>query len=91
MVSTRTWPPVYDFARAALRAQSAMHKQRDRNLLAGGEQHVHLARFGLLAEAARKVDESIGAVAHRGDDDGEVGAAAPHGAHLVGDAADQVE
>ena len=51
------------------------HRQeRDGNLLARRQQHVHLTRImvRILVYAARQLDEIIGRVSHGGDDDDDL-------------------
>ena len=42
--------------------------QRDGGLLAGGEEHIHLALRGVGGHLARELDQPIGDSAHGGDD-----------------------
>src|SRR6185437_7146058 len=43
--------------------------ERDRHLLAGREQHGELTRVGVGRDGKGKVEQLIGAISHRGDDD----------------------
>ena len=62
--------------------------QRARDDLAGGEQHIQFARIGRAGDRFREFDEAVGRVAHRGDDDHDVGARAAGRGHALGGAAD---
>jgi len=44
-------------------------EQRDRDLLSGREQHVHLALLRVRIDLFRKVDQIVGHISHRGNDD----------------------
>ena len=65
-------------------------EQRDRDLLAGGEQHVHLALGGLGADVAGERDELVGDVPHRRDDRHHVVARLLACDEAIGDRADAV-
>ena len=72
---------------AAVRLQRH-REQRDRHLLAGGEQDVELAGFGTFLNAARKVEQAVGVPAHRGDHDHDVVAPLAGACDLGGDVRD---
>ena len=58
------------------------HRDERRTLvLAGRQEHVQLARVGLVGDRGGQGEELVGRVAHRRDDDDEIGA----GAALAGD------
>ena len=47
-------------------------QQRDRDLLTGGEQHVHLACRRLGIDTLGELDEAVGLAAHGRDDDDDI-------------------
>ena len=65
-------------------------EQRHRDALARGEQHVHLPAAGLTGDVVSEADEVVGGLAHRGDDNDDIVAAAPRTHDVVGDGADAI-
>ena len=63
-------------------------QQRDRDLLARGEQHVELAVVRQRRDPARELEQLVGRVAHRGDDDADLTARLGGRDHPPGDALD---
>ncbi len=61
------WAPVRLIALCAQRVDGHRH-QGHAHLLAGREQHVHLAGGGRSVISRGQVDEDVGVVAHRADD-----------------------
>ena len=59
VVRTRIWLPVNERAGNAALAQRH-GQQRDRHLLAGGEQHVHFARIRFARDAGGEIDQPVG-------------------------------
>ena len=59
--------------RDAQRVEGHRHERRAL-VLAGREEHVELARVGLVGDRRGEGEQLVGGVAHRGDDDDEVGA-----------------
>ena len=47
-------------------------RQRDGRLLAGGQQHVHLALVGQRHDVLGQLDQVVGHAAHGGDDDDDL-------------------
>ena len=67
------------------------HRDERRALvLAGREQHVELARVGLVGDGRGEAEQLVGRVAHRGDDDDEVVAGGALARDPPGDALDPV-
>ena len=62
--------------------------ERAADVLAGGEQEVHLARVGVVRDGGRQVEQVVGRVAHGADDDDEVCAGATVAGDPPGDVAD---
>ena len=60
-------PPVRLTASAAQRMNRHRH-QRDAHLLAGREEHVHLAGRRVVGDLLRQVHQHVGLMAHRADD-----------------------
>jgi hypothetical protein len=58
--------------RVAAEVDDRHREQRDRDLLARGEEHVLLARVRPRGDGARERDELVGRVAHRRDDDADL-------------------
>ena len=56
--------------------------------LAGGQQHVHLARIRLLGHLVGQLHQLIGALAHGRDHDHHAPTTCPIGDHVLGDGAD---
>ena len=65
-------------------------QQRDRHLLAGGQQHIHFTRVGFARDARGEIDEAIGGVAHRRDHDGDAIAACANRRDFLGDSLDEL-
>ena len=63
-------------------------EQRHRDALAGGQQHVELARGRQRGDLLGEVDQLVGGVAHRGDDDDDVVAGLPGVDDPLGDPLD---
>ena len=66
-------------------------QQRDRHLLAGGEQHIHFARIRFACDAGGEVDQSISVITHGRDNDGDTIAALAHGGDFRGHALDEFD
>ena len=75
--------------RNAERVQRHRH-QRRALVLAGREEHVHLARIGFVGDRGGERDQLVGGVAHRRDDDHEVHAGGALTGDPPGDAPDAV-
>ena len=65
------WAPVKLMAGSPERLDRHGH-QGDGDLLAGGQQHVHLAGRRLLADLAGQLDQLVGGVAAGADDDDDL-------------------
>ena len=63
-------------------------RQRDGRLLAGGEQHVHLALRRRVHDLLGELDEAVGHAAHRRDHDDDLIPARPAFADAPGDVLD---
>jgi 2-polyprenyl-6-hydroxyphenyl methylase/3-demethylubiquinone-9 3-methyltransferase len=63
-------------------------EQRHGDALAGGEQHVHLARRRVWRDLPRQRDQVIGGVAHGGDHHHDLVAGVSGGDHALGDTPD---
>ncbi len=66
-------------------------QQRDRDLLAGGQQHVEFAAAGFGVDLLREFDQAVGFAAHRRDDDDHVVALVPVRGDLVGHGLDPLD
>ena len=67
------------------------HRDERRALvLAGREEHVELARIGLVGDRGGEAEELVGRVAHRAHDDDEVGSGRPLPGDPPGDALDPI-
>ncbi len=75
--------------RDAERVEGHRHERRAL-VLAGREEHVELARVGLVGDRGGEAEELVGRVAHRADDDDEIRAGRPLAGDPPGDALDPV-
>jgi hypothetical protein len=83
------WAPVRLIA-ATPSAWSAMETSVALWCSAGRQQHVQLARVGLLVDRGGQRQQLVRGVAHRGDDDAQVGASGTGPGDPARDAADPV-
>src|SRR5262249_40637306 len=59
-------------AGAAAELADREREEPDRHLLAGRDDHVHLAIVRIVLDLARELEQAVGLSRHRGDDDGDL-------------------